>query len=146
MQDFRDLKVWEKAHTLTLRVYHVTADLPKDERYGLSSQLRRTAVSIGANIAEGCGRGTNADLARFLQIAMASASELEYELLLARDLGMLAQASHRGLNEQVVEVKRMLASLIGTLRPNGRATTRTLKDFMEDYWTSTDPVLEEPSN
>jgi len=77
---FRDLKVWEKAHQLTLQVYKATAPFPKEEMYGLTSQIRRAAASIPANIAEGCGRSSDAELGRFLQIAMGSASELEYHL------------------------------------------------------------------
>ena len=89
MKDFRKLEVWEKAHALTLSVYHAADPFPREELYGLTSQIRRAAVSIPTNIAEGCGRGSEAELARFLQIAMGSASEVEYELLLARDLGFL---------------------------------------------------------
>ena len=120
MRDFRELKVWQKAHALALAVYGVTASFPPHERYGLTSQLRRSCASIGANIAEGCGRGTNPDLARFLQIAMGSASETESHLLLARDLGLLGQAGWERLSADLVEVKRMLASLIVRVRAVGR--------------------------
>ena len=89
MKDFRDLKVWEKAHALTLSCYQVTKPFPREEIFGLVSQIRRASASIPANIAEGCGRRGNAELHRFLQIAMGSASELEYHLLLSRDLGHL---------------------------------------------------------
>lgn len=89
MRDFRELKVWEKAHCLTLAVYRATTAFPRDEVYGLTSQIRRSCASIPANIAEGCGREGDAELARFLQIAMGSASELEYHLLLTRDLDFL---------------------------------------------------------
>jgi four helix bundle protein len=89
MQDFRKLKVWQKAHQLTLRVYEVTRKFPKAELYGMVSQMRRSWSSIPRNIAEGCGRGTDLDFARFLQISMGSASELEYDLLLSHDLGYL---------------------------------------------------------
>jgi four helix bundle protein len=89
MKDFKELKVWSKAHALTLFVYGVTRTFPKDEIYGLTSQLRRSAASIAANIAEGCGRRSDGELARFLQIARGSASETEYNLLLARDLRLL---------------------------------------------------------
>ena len=89
MKDFRELKVWEKSHQLTLAVYKATTKFPKDEMYGLTGQIRRSCASIPANVAEGCGRGGDAELARFLQIAMGSASELEYHLLLSRDLNFL---------------------------------------------------------
>ena len=85
MRDFRELKVWEKSHQLALEVYSATTKFPKEELYGLTSQVRRSAVSIPANISEGCGRDSPAELLRFCRIAMGSASELEYELLLAHD-------------------------------------------------------------
>lgn len=116
MKDFRNLDVWVKAHALTLRLYQRSGAFPREEIYGLTSQIRRAAASIGANIAEGCGRGTDADFARFLQQAMGSAAELEYHLLLSRDLGFVDVQEHRELEDGVVEVKRMLASLIGRVR------------------------------
>jgi four helix bundle protein len=85
MKDFRRLKVWEKVHGLTLEIYMVTARFPREEMYGLTSQMRRCSASIGANIAEGCGKRGNNELHRFLYIASGSASELDYHLLLARD-------------------------------------------------------------
>ena len=91
VKNFRDLQVWHKALKLTLAVYGETAKLPSDERFGLTSQLRRSAASIPANIAEGCGRDTAADLKRFLQIAMGSASEVEYHILLAKDLAIVGE-------------------------------------------------------
>ena len=111
MKDFRDLKAWEKAHRLALSTYRETASFPDDEKYGLTSQMRRAAVSIAANIAEGCGRGTDADFARFLQMALGSAAELEYLVLLARDLSLLGLEANSSLHSQVVEVKKMLTSL-----------------------------------
>ena len=116
MQDFKKLTVWEKGHRLTLDVYKATAGFPKDELYGLRSQIRRACASIPANIAEGCGRTGRAELGRFLQVAMGSASELEYHLLLARDLAMLGESQYRSLESQVVEVKRMLSAFIGKLK------------------------------
>ncbi|CAG0926399.1 hypothetical protein TFLX_00054 [Thermoflexales bacterium] len=116
MKDFRELKIWEKAHHLTLAIYHTTAAFPSEERYGLTSQMRRSAASIPTNIAEGCGRGSDDDFRRFLQIAMGSASELEYQLILAHDLGYLASADHERLSTAVIEVKRMLASLITKIK------------------------------
>ena len=119
MKSFRDLKVWEKGHELTLRVYKATARFPDEERYGLTSQIRRSSVSVPANIAEGCGRGSDADLARFLQIAAGSASKLEYNLLLANRLEMLNALDHNRLTKEVTEVKRMLTSFIKKLKADG---------------------------
>ncbi len=116
MRDFRTLKVWEKAHQLTLAVYRATVAFPTQEQYGLTGQMRRASASIPANIAEGCGRDGDAELARFLQIAMGSASELEYHCLLARDLNLLSATDYDRLNNDVIEVKRMLASFIQTLK------------------------------
>jgi four helix bundle protein len=116
MKDFRQLKVWEKAHQLALAVYKETKGFPKEELYGLTSQIRRASMSIPTNIAEGCGRNTDADFARFLQIAMGSASETEYQLLLARDLEFLKNEQYQKLNTDVTEVKRMLTSFIQTLK------------------------------
>ena len=116
MRDFRNLQVWEKAHSLTLNVYQATASLPKDELYGLTSQIRRSSASIPTNIAEGCGRSGDAELARFMSISMGSASELEYQLLLAHDLNYLNQDTYTNLHEKVTEVKRMIAGFIKTLK------------------------------
>jgi four helix bundle protein len=121
MQGFRRLNVWEKAHELTLEVYKATGRFPKEELYALTSQLKRAAASVAANIAEGCGRGSDADFGRFLFISMGSASELEYHLLLARDLKFLAEAEYVELDGRTTEVKRMLTSLIQKTR--GRAAS-----------------------
>jgi len=119
MRDFRGLKVWEKAHHLTVAVYEATATFPRNELYGLTSQIRRSCVSIPANIAEGCGRDGDVELARFLQMAMGSASELEYHLLLARDLDLLKVSDYDRLRSETTEVKRMLTSFIQKLRAEG---------------------------
>lgn len=109
MQDFKKLQVWQKAHELTLLCYRLTAAFPKEELFGLTSQMRRASVSIGSNIAEGCGRESSADFARLLHFAQGSASELEYQSLLSRDLGLLTKSDHQRLDSRVVEVKKMLA-------------------------------------
>jgi four helix bundle protein len=119
MQSFRNLKVWVKAHSLTLDVYKSSKCFPRDEIYGLTSQMRRASVSIGANIAEGACRSGDIEFARFLQIAAGSASELEYHLLLARDLTLLETADYQRLSDGTVEVKRMLTSLMQKLRADG---------------------------
>lgn len=108
--------MWEKAHQLTLSVYRQTQIFPKEELYGLTSQTRRSCASIPANIAEGCGRKGEAELARFLQIAMGSASELEYHLLLAHDLNLLPAKNYESLANDVTEIKRMLTSFIQKLK------------------------------
>jgi four helix bundle protein len=113
---FRDLVVWEKFHRFTLAVYSATAGFPREEQYGLTSQIRRAAVSIPANIAEGCGRNSDNELRRFLEFAMGSASELEYHLLLAHDLNLLESDTYQLLNQQICEVKRMLSAFIQKLK------------------------------
>lgn len=112
MKNFRDLQVWEKAHLLALESYKLTSCFPKQEMFSLTSQIRRAAVSVAANIAEGCGKRGNAEFQRFLGIAAGSASELEYHFLLARDLKLIDHPSYRRADAAVVEVKRMLAALI----------------------------------
>lgn len=119
MKDFRELKVWEKSHQLAVGIYRVTAAFPRDELYGLTSQVRRAGASVPANIAEGCGRGGDGDFARFLQISMGSASELEYHLLLAHDLKFLSKADYERLTSEATQVKRMLTSLIQKLIADG---------------------------
>jgi len=116
MKNFKQLKVWQKAHHVTLNIYKATRKFPKEELYGLTSQIRRAASSIAANIAEGCGRTGDAELARFLQIFMGSASEVEYHLLLAHDLELLDAQFFNSLSNDVTEIKRMLSSLIKKLR------------------------------
>ena len=118
MQDYRNLKVWERSHQLTLAIYKATSLFPKDELYGLTSQIRRSCSSIPANIAEGCGRDGDAEFARFLHIAMGSASELDYHLLLARDLGFLHDTNYERLENELREVRRMLNVFIQKLRAN----------------------------
>jgi len=112
VKDFRRLKVWHKGHAVVLMVYEATQDFPKEELYGLTSQIRRAAGSIPANIAEGCGRSGNAEFGRFLQIAMGSATELEYHLLLSKDLGYIDEKKHRSLDSMTLELQRMLSTLI----------------------------------
>jgi four helix bundle protein len=116
MGDFRNLRVWQRAHQLTLDVYGETRSFPKEERYRLTSQLRRAAASVPANIAEGCGRNGDAELARFLTIARGSASELDYLLLLAHDLGYLKPSRYEELAEDVHGIARMLANFVDRLR------------------------------
>src|SRR5579863_6454603 len=114
MRNFRDLKVWEKAHTLTLAVYKSTQCFPSEERFGLTSQIRRSCSSIPANLAEGCGRRSDGEMARFVQIAMGSGAELSYHLLLSRDF--LSDVEYTRLEAELGGVMRMLSGLSQKLR------------------------------
>jgi four helix bundle protein len=116
MQDFKKLKVWQKSHQLNMAVYRATEAFPKDEKYGLVSQMRRASFSIPSNIAEGCGRYTSGDMARFLDIAMGSGSELEYFLLMSQELNYFEPGDYEILEAQLQEVKRMLNALIQKIR------------------------------
>ncbi len=119
MQDFRDLKVWQKAHELTLAVYRETAGFPREELYGLTSQLRRAAASVPSNLAEGRHRATDRDFGRFVGIALGSAAEVDYFLLLARDLGFIEPTRYKVLEREVDEIKKMLSSLYNRLQSGG---------------------------
>ena len=112
MRDFHQLSVWQKSHQFTLDVYTLTRAYPKEELFGLTSQIRRSSSSIATNIAEGCGRGSDADFGRFLQMAMGSASESEYQILLSFDLNYIDENQYMQMNAKVTEIKRMLSSLI----------------------------------
>ncbi len=116
MQNYKELKVWEKAHQLTLKVYKMSKRFPKEELYSLTNQLRRCVSAIPANIAEGCGKNSQKDLANFLNIALGSANVAEYFLLLSRDLDYLPKEEHLTLNDNVNEIKAMLISLIHKVR------------------------------
>jgi len=116
MKDYRNYEVWKKSHTLALKVYKATRPFPPEERYGLTSQLRRAAVSMAANIAEGSGRGSDRELGRFLSIAIGSANEAEYYCLLAKDLGLLKLQDHDDLTGALAEVRRMLSALARRVR------------------------------
>jgi four helix bundle protein len=124
MKNFHNLIVWQKAHALALNSYKATSSFPKHELYGLSSQIRRASASIPTNIAEGCGRRGNNEFHRFLQIAAGSASELEYQFLLSRDLQFISQVEYQQLNEDVCEIKRMLASLMRKIDADRTAADR----------------------
>ncbi len=118
MRDFKKIQAWERAHRLTLCLYRLTSSFPPDERYGLVSQIRRAAASIPANIAEGAGRHTQTELARFIHIASGSASELEYHLLLSRDLGYIDPGRYPELEAEIIEIKKMLFAFQKTVRSN----------------------------
>ncbi|MGD1045394.1 MAG: four helix bundle protein [Bacteroidota bacterium] len=111
MQDYRKLKIWQKAHELVLKIYIATKKFPKEEMYGITSQIRRSSASITANISEGCGRKTKTEFARFLVIALGSINETKNFLLLSKDLGYLTQGDFHNLTEYVIEMHKMLLSL-----------------------------------
>ena len=118
MRDFRQLQIWERSHQLTLEMYKLTQEFPVEERYGLVSQMRRSSSSVPTNIAEGCGRNSEADFARFLDHSMGSASELEYQLILAHDLGFLPKDQFEYTSTELIEIKKMLNAFIQKLRAN----------------------------
>jgi four helix bundle protein len=117
VRNYEDLLVWRKAHNLTLTIYKSTLCFPSEERFGLTSRIRRSCASIGANLAEGCGRRSDGEMARLVPIAMGSGAELSYHLLLARDLGLVSKPSFEQLRSDLGEVMRMLSSLSYKLKP-----------------------------
>lgn len=123
MKDFRTLKVWEKSHAIALAIYKATQSFPKSELYGITSQIQRAAVSVPTNIAEGCGKDSDAELGRFFKIAMGSSSELEYLLLLSHDLGYLANEPYNELQANLVETRKMLNAFIQKLKANSQTLT-----------------------
>ncbi len=116
MRDFKDLIVWQKSHKLSVAIFKITLNFPKEETYGMMSQIRRACFSIAANIAEGCGRDTNLEFARFLRISYGSANELEYYLLLSHDVGIITTADYNKLLLELVEIKKMLTTFIQKLK------------------------------
>jgi len=116
MRKFEELEVWQKPHALSLKLYRVTENFPRSEMFGLSSQIRRAAGSIGANLAEGCGRWGEAELARYVQIAMGSASELQNHLRLAKDLDFVSKPDYEAALRELTSVRQMLTALLQTLR------------------------------
>lgn len=120
MKDFRKLKVWEKSHNLTLSIYKLTKEFSKDELYGLTNQMRRASSSIPTNIAEGCGRDSQVELARFFILAMGSSSELEYQLILARDLNYIEEEAYQDVLSELVEFRRMLNAFIQKIKNDHR--------------------------
>ena len=116
MRDFRQLRVWKDAHQITLEIYQITKNFPKEELFALTSQIRRASASISSNIAEGCGRGSNKDYAHFLQIAMGLTFEVDYQLLLAKDLKYIDPESYLLLSGKIDVLKRQLAMLLHKVR------------------------------
>jgi four helix bundle protein len=125
MRNHEALDVWQKAHALTLKLYRLTESFPRSEMFGLTSQIRRAAGSVGANLAEGCGRWGEAELARFVQIAMGSASELQNHLRLARDLDFVNSGEYQNVLKDVTSVRQMLTAFLQALRGlRNRSNTR----------------------
>jgi len=122
MKDFRDLRVWDRSHQLTLQIYSVTASFPEHKLYGLTSQIRRCRASIGANTPEGCGKLGSNEFQRYLQIASGSASELDYHLLLSRGLGLMSEGEYGNLMKKLTEVRNMLIAL---LQKNGSRSSNS---------------------
>ena len=111
MQDFQSLEIWKKSHSLVLSIYKITEnDFPKNELFALTSQIRRSAASIPTNIAEGCGRQTNKDFAHFIQMAIGSSSEVEYQLILAKDLKYINEETWKSLSKNITEIRKMMHS------------------------------------
>lgn len=116
MQNYKELKVWEKSHQLVLEIYRVTAKFPKEEMFGITSQVRRAAASIPANIAEGCGKMSQMDFAKFLNISLGSANETDYFLLLCKDLKYISETEFLELENTINTIKAMLINLITKVR------------------------------
>ena len=137
MQDFRNLSVWQMSRRLTTLIYQLTADYPATEEFGLKAQMRRASVSICANIAEGCGRGSDAEFRRFLLVAMGSACELECEAMLSLDLVFITEAAQNQILAILIDVKRMLSGLIACLvvskpRPRAPVQSRSASEPVRD--------------
>ncbi len=112
MRNSQELAIWQRGHLLTLKIYSVTKNFPKDEMFGIISQMRRSSSSIPTNIAEGCGRNSNPEMKRFSVIATGSASELEYQLILSKDLQYLSETIYKELQNELIEIRKMIHSFI----------------------------------
>ncbi len=115
MRNFQELSIWQRSHSLTLKIYSITKEFPKNELFGLTSQMRRSSASIPTNIAEGCGRSSNPEMKRFLIIATGSSSELEYQLILSKDLKYLSETSYNELLSELIEIRKMIYAFIKNL-------------------------------
>ena len=120
MKDYRNIQAWQRSHKAALLIYGVTYKFPSKEMYGLTSQLRRAAVSVPTNIAEGCGRTTETELARFMDISLGSLNEIEYLLFLSSDLGYIEKKTYQGISEEVVEIRKMLTAYVKAVRKSNR--------------------------
>ncbi|WP_017733557.1 four helix bundle protein [Nafulsella turpanensis] len=116
MINYKELKVWDLSHQLVLQVHRITLQFPKEEAFSFTQQIRRSAISVPSNIAEGCGRSSDKDLVRFLHISMGSANELEYQLLLTKDLNYLPEEDYQVIVEKLIQIKKMLNSFISKIK------------------------------
>jgi len=112
MRDFRELDIWKNSHALVLKVYKLSQQFPDSEKFGLTSQIRRSSQSIPTNIAEGCGRNTANQLIHFCQISLGSAYELDYQLLLAKDLKYIENELYENLFKESTVLKKQIAAYI----------------------------------
>ncbi|RJP80206.1 MAG: four helix bundle protein [Candidatus Zixiibacteriota bacterium] len=126
MGDYRKLEVWQLSHALVLDIYKVTSSYPNHEMFGLTSQTRRAAISIAANIVEGCGRGRDGEMSRFLIISLGSATELEYHLLVAKDVGYLPNTEYDRLSECLSRILRMLNTFTQRVRNSFEASNKKI--------------------
>ncbi|MBQ1190659.1 MAG: four helix bundle protein [Bacteroidales bacterium] len=124
MRDFHKLIIWQRSHQLTLAVYRISKSFPKEEIFGLTSQIRRAVSSIPTNIAEGCGRASNKDFAHFLQIAIGSATEVEYQLLLAHDINYINDDDYQALTDETVVVRKMIIKYQSELKSSSSLEAR----------------------
>ncbi len=115
MRNFQTLSIWNKSHSLALRIYTITRSFPKEELFGLVFQMRRSCSSIPTNIAEGCGRYSNIELKRYLTIAAGSASELQYQILLSKDLHYIPQSTYQELDNEIIQIRKMIYRLSGKI-------------------------------
>lgn len=111
MQDYRDVVVWQRSHKLVLAIYKLTESFPSSEKYGLTSQMRRSAYSIPMNIAEGRSKSSDKDFARYLDFASGSAGELDYQILLVKDMGLISSKQYDQLYTELTEIRKMLNGL-----------------------------------
>ena len=119
MKNFKELLIWQRSHQLVLEIYLVTKSFPKEELFGLTSQMRRSSASIPTNIAEGCGRNSDAEMSRFLVIAQGSAAELEYQIILSKDLSYISLETFNKLSLELTEIRKMINTFIQKIRLRG---------------------------
>ena len=115
MRNFLTLEIWNRSHLFTLKIYNITKSFPREELFGLSSQMRRSSSSIPTNIAEGAGRNTNPQFAQFLQFSSGSCSEIQYQLILSKDLTYISEEVFKELHSEIIEIRKMIFHYAGKL-------------------------------